>query len=69
MVDDKLRLAAGHQGHLERSRYDGLCAQGHYARDKKASAEYRPADISIRRIADLLDIELRSWVPKETAVK
>jgi len=66
MVDDKLRLLQAIKDIWKDRVTTVFVRQGHYARDKKASAENRPADISIRRIADLLDIELRSWVPKET---
>ncbi len=67
MIDDKLRLLQAIKDIWKDRVTTVFVRQGHYARDKKASAEYRPADISIRRISDLLDIELHSWVPKETA--
>ena len=67
MIDDKLRLLQAIKDTWKDRVTTVFVRQGHYARDKKANAEYRPADISIRRIADLLDIELRSWVPKEAA--
>jgi hypothetical protein len=31
--------------------------QGHYARDKKTIARYRPADISVRTIRELLLVQ------------
>ncbi len=64
MVDDKLRLLESIKDIWKDRVTTVFVQQGHYARDKKAIAQYRPADISIRRIADLLDIELRSWVRK-----
>jgi hypothetical protein len=69
MVDDKLRLLQAIKDIWKDRVTTVFVQQGHYARDKKAIAQYRPADISIRRIADLLDIELRSWVQKKEAVK
>ena len=65
MVDDKLRLLEAIKGIWKDKVTTVWVQQGHYARDKKSNAKYRPADISIRRIADLLDIELRSWVQKK----
>jgi haloacid dehalogenase-like hydrolase len=69
MVDDKLRLLQAIKDIWKDRVTTVFVQQGHYARDKKATAEYRPADISIRRIADLLDIELRSWVQKKEVAK
>lgn len=69
MVDDKLRLLEAIKDIWKDRVTTVFVQQGHYARDKKACAQYRPADISIRRIADLLDIELRSWVRKKEAAK
>jgi FMN phosphatase YigB (HAD superfamily) len=65
MVDDKLRLLEAIKDVWKDRVTTVFVQQGHYARDKKSVAQYRPADISIRRIADLLDIELRSWVRKK----
>jgi len=69
MVDDKLRLLEAIKNIWKDRVTTVFVQQGHYARDKKAISQYRPADISIRRIADLLDIELRSWVQKKEAAK
>jgi hypothetical protein len=65
MVDDKVRLLEAIKDIWKDRVTTVFVQQGHYARDKKSLAQYRPADISIRRIADLLDIELRSWVQKK----
>jgi hypothetical protein len=65
MVDDKVRLLEAIKDIWKDRVTTVFVQQGHYARDKKSVAQYRPADISIRRIADLLDIELRSWVQKK----
>jgi FMN phosphatase YigB (HAD superfamily) len=64
MVDDKLRLLEAIKDIWKDRVTTVFVQQGHYARDKKSNAQFQPADISIRRIADLLDIELRSWVRK-----
>jgi hypothetical protein len=55
MVDDKLRLLEAIKDIWRERVTTVFPRQGHYARDKNAIAKYRPADISIRRIADLLD--------------
>jgi hypothetical protein len=65
MVDDKVRLLEAIKDIWKDRVTTVFVRQGHYAKDKKSVAQYRPADISIRRIADLLDIELRSWVRKK----
>jgi FMN phosphatase YigB (HAD superfamily) len=57
MVDDKLRILQAIKDVWQHRVTTVFPRQGHYARDKKANAKYRPADISIRRIADLLDIK------------
>jgi hypothetical protein len=64
MVDDKVRLLEAIKDIWKERVTTVFVQQGHYARDKKSCAQYRPADISIRRIADLLEIELRSWARK-----
>lgn len=64
MVDDKLRLLEAIKDIWKDRVTTVFVKQGHYARDTKSNAQYRPADISIRRIADLLDIELSLWVRK-----
>lgn len=69
MVDDKLRLLQAIKDIWKDRVTTVFVQQGHYARDKKACAQYQPADISIGRIADLLDIELRLWVQKKEAAK
>ncbi len=55
MVDDKLRLLEAIKDIWRERVTTVFPRQGHYAHDKKAIEKYRPADISIRRIADLLD--------------
>lgn len=69
MVDDKLRLLEAIKDIWKDRVTTVFVQQGHYARDKQATMKYRPADLSIRRIADLLDIELRSWVRRKEAAR
>jgi FMN phosphatase YigB (HAD superfamily) len=58
MVDDKLRILTA----MKRAWGDSLTTvfprQGHYARDPRELAAYPAADLSIERIADLID-----WQP------
>lgn len=61
MVDDKLRLLEAIKDIWQERVTTVFVRQGHYARNKQDVSKYRPADISIRHIADLLDIELNSW--------
>jgi len=56
MIDDKLRLLQAIKDVWQHRVTTVFPRQGHYARDQKANAKYRPADLSIRRIADLLDV-------------
>ena len=65
MVDDKLRLLEAIKDVWKDRVTTVFVRQGHYARDRKEVAKYRSADISLRRISDLLDIELRSWAHKQ----
>jgi|SRR5215469_1008896 len=57
IVDDKLRILQAIKDKWKDRVTTVFPRQGHYAKDKKALAEYPPADISIRRIADLLKFE------------
>jgi hypothetical protein len=54
MVDDKLRILAA----MKKIRGDRLTSvwprQGHYALDPQAIASYPPADLTIKRIGDLV---------------
>jgi phosphoglycolate phosphatase-like HAD superfamily hydrolase len=65
MIDDKLRLLQAVKDIWKDRVTTVFVRQGHYARDKNTIAEYHPADVGIRRIADLLDLEWRSWAPKK----
>ena len=57
MIDDKVRLLEAIKDFWGDRVTTVFPKQGHYARDKKAVAQYRPADISIARIGDLLDLD------------
>ncbi|MGC2108431.1 MAG: HAD family hydrolase [Candidatus Korobacteraceae bacterium] len=57
MVDDKVRILQAIKDAWKDRVTTVFPKQGHYARDKKAIAQYRPADISVQRIGDLLDME------------
>ncbi len=57
MVDDKLRILEA----MKKGWGDRLTTifvrQGHYALDKKETAAYPPADITIKHISDLMDLD------------
>jgi len=57
MVDDKLRILEAIKNQWGGRVTTVFPKQGHYAHDSKANAQYRPADISVNRIADLLKFE------------
>lgn len=61
MVDDKLRLLQAIKEVWQHRVTTVFARQGHYARDQKANAKYRPADLSVRCIADLLDIKREAF--------
>ena len=57
MVDDKLRILAAMKTVMQGRLTTVFPRQGHYALDPVAMAAYPPADIAIKRIGDLLDID------------
>ena len=57
MVDDKLRLLQAIKDVWQHRVTTVFVRQGHYARDEKAIANYRPADISVRTISELLRMQ------------
>ena len=63
MVDDKLRILQAIKDIWKDRVTTVFPRQGHYARDKKATAQYRPADISIRAHRRPARHETSSWVP------
>jgi FMN phosphatase YigB (HAD superfamily) len=58
MVDDKLRLLAAFKSIWGTRVTTVFPRQGHYARDPEILQQYPPADITVERIGDLLNIEL-----------
>jgi FMN phosphatase YigB (HAD superfamily) len=54
MIDDKLRILQAIKDIWTERVTTVFPRQGHYAKDRKILAEYRPADVSIQRISDLL---------------
>src|SRR5262245_34652504 len=58
LVDDKLRTLAAVKMQWDRRVTTVFPRQGRYARDVKALASYQPPDLTIPRIAALLDYEL-----------
>jgi FMN phosphatase YigB (HAD superfamily) len=62
MVDDKLRILAAMKK-IWRDRLTTVFPrQGHYAFDRKASATYPSADITIEHIGDLLNYDLTAFL-------
>ena len=59
MVDDKLRILAAMKGVMRHRLTTVLPRQGHYALDLAAMAAYPPADITVERIGDLLQLDIR----------
>ncbi|MDQ0608587.1 FMN phosphatase YigB (HAD superfamily) [Variovorax sp. W1I1] len=62
MVDDKLRLLSAMKAIWGPRLTTVFVRQGHYALDEQAIAAYAPADITIERIGDLIQID--DWAPK-----
>jgi FMN phosphatase YigB (HAD superfamily) len=58
MVDDKLKILAAVKEVWKQRVSTVFPRQGHYALDPHISSTYRPADISIERIGNLLDYDL-----------
>jgi FMN phosphatase YigB (HAD superfamily) len=57
LVDDKLRILAAVKDVWGPRVTTVFPRQGHYALDPKATAKYPPADLTVERIGDLLDID------------
>ena len=60
LIDDKLRILNAVKDVWSHRVSTVFVRQGHYARDLKAISNYRPADYTIERIADLLKLDLSS---------
>ena len=59
MVDDKLRILTAMKGVMQSRLTTVFPRQGHYALDLDVVATYPAADLSIERIGDLLDEDVR----------
>ena len=60
MVDDKLRILTAMKGVMQSRLTTVFPRQGHYALDLDVVATYPAADLSIERIGDLLEADIRS---------
>ena len=60
MVDDKLRLLADIKNSWGSRVTTVFPRQGHYAVDPEILAKYPPADITIERIGNLVELDLAS---------
>ena len=58
MVDDKLRILGAMKKIMQQRLTTVFPRQGHYAHDPAILAAYPPADLSVGRIGDLLDIDI-----------
>src|SRR5437868_7691424 len=67
MVDDKLTLLTAIKEQWKDRVTTMFPKQGHYARDPKNMATYRPADISIARIGELLNFNLSQLLGAKSA--
>src|SRR2546422_6230245 len=59
LVDDKLRILAAVKKVWSSRMTTVFPRQGHYARDPQAAASYPAADVSLERIGDLLNYDLK----------
>ena len=59
LVDDKLRILAAVKKVWSSRVITVFPRQGHYARDPQAAASYPAADVSLERIGDLLNYDLK----------
>jgi FMN phosphatase YigB (HAD superfamily) len=60
MVDDKLRILAAMKQAWGPRLSTVFPRQGHYALNPVETAKYRPADVSIERVGNLLDYDLKT---------
>ena len=58
LVDDKLRILSAVKAVWGARVTTVFPRQGHYAHDPQALRTYRPADVTVQRIADLLEYDL-----------
>jgi FMN phosphatase YigB (HAD superfamily) len=62
LIDDKLRILTAIKRAWGRRVTTVFPRQGHYATDTKALAAYPPADITIRRIGELVEFDLQDFL-------
>jgi FMN phosphatase YigB (HAD superfamily) len=62
LIDDKLRILTAIKRVWGRRVTTVFPRQGHYASDPKALAAYPPADITIRRIGELVEFDLQDFL-------
>ena len=60
MVDDKLRILSAMKKIMQHRLTTVFPRQGHYAHDPAIMAACPPADLSLERIGDLLDVDIRT---------
>ncbi len=63
LVDDKLRILAAVKKAWGDRVTTVFLRQGKFARDPNIVASYRPADVTVERIGDLLDFDLLGLLP------
>lgn len=64
LIDDKLRILDAVKRIWGNRVTTVFPRQGHYAADEKILAEFPPADITVERIGDLLNVDLASLVKR-----
>ncbi len=67
LVDDKPRILSAVKSAWGSRSTTVFVRQGHYARDRAAVAAYPPADVTVERIGDLLQLDPRALVGGGTA--
>lgn len=60
LIDDKIKILAAVKNVWGSRVTTVFPRQGHYALDSESLAKYRPADLSIERIGELLDYDLQA---------
>jgi FMN phosphatase YigB (HAD superfamily) len=69
MVDDKQRVLTAMKQVLRERIVTVFPRQGHYAHDPANIARYPAADVSVERIADLLELDVARWLVATTQEK
>jgi len=63
MIDDKLRILSAMKAIWGARLTTVFVRQGHYALDTQANAAYAPADITVERIGDLINLDFPPTTP------